>query len=174
MVAPLSPGRSGDLPLAWHRYRANLVRFGTLDVPSRAAPLFAQAAKYLSADSIMRHVIATAEDERRPLHLRTNSHDDDSYDPNTRTIHWDPYSALRTTTGGHQSPALGLGHELAHATVAARVRDRGNAAPDPRYDNREERRVIRGPELHAAHALHEAVRHDHDGTTYRVASPIAR
>ncbi len=47
-------------------------------------------------------------------------------------------------------------------------------APDAAYDNREERRVVTGSERHAARALGESVRHDHDGTTYRVASPLAR
>ncbi|MDP9017008.1 MAG: protein rhsD, partial [Candidatus Eremiobacteraeota bacterium] len=98
----------------------------------------------------------------------------DSYDAVTRTIHWDPYSALRTTSGGTQSPALGLGHEADHAIVNA-----GRAAPGwntrvRAYDDLEEQRVIRGSEAHAARTLGESARHNHRGSTYRVASPIDR
>jgi hypothetical protein len=58
--------------------------------------------------------------------------------------------------------------------VGSRIRDRGSAIPDTAYDDREERRVILGSERHAAETLGEAVRHDHGGSTYYVASPIAR
>ena len=120
----------------------------------------------------MRGILDKAEHARAALHLKINSHDDDSFDPNFRTVNWDPHSALRTTTGGRQSPALGLGHELDHATVASRIRDRDSAIPDRAYDDREERRVILGSERHAAHTLGEAPRHDHRGTTYYVRSPV--
>jgi hypothetical protein len=100
--------------------------------------------------------------------------DDDSYDPNTHTIHWDPYSALLTTTGGRQSPALGLGHEIDHAVENAWTADHLQSMFDPRYDSLEERRVITGSELHAARTLHESIRFDHAGSCYRVPSPIAR
>ncbi len=42
------------------------------------------------------------------------------------------------------------------------------------YDNAEERRVIRGPEAHAARTLGEAGRFDHKGSAYHVASPASR
>jgi hypothetical protein len=151
-----------------------LVHFGTLDMPAAARPAFELAARYLSADTRMRSIIERAEHADRPLHLRLDTTGDDSFDASSDTIYWDPDSALRTTGGGRQSPALGLGHELDHATVAAAVRARGVAQFDPRYDNAEERRVIRGSEAHAARTLGEAVRYDHDGTLYCVGSPIMR
>ena len=102
----------------------------------------------------------------------TNAHNDDEYDPNTHTIHWDPHSALQTSDGGRQSPALGLGHEIDHAVEdperAAHLADR----LDGRYDNAEEKRVITGSERHAAKTLGESTRFDHGGNTYRVPSPV--
>jgi hypothetical protein len=119
----------------------------------------------------MREIFECAERAGRTIHLRVNHHDDDSFDPGTDTVNWDPFSALRTTDGGKQSPALGLGHELDHATVRASVRERGTRHRDPHYDNAEERRVVCGSERHAARVLGEGVRHDHGGTSYRVSAP---
>ncbi len=149
-------------------------RHGSLYVPAKADRDFVAGAAYLGRDSVMRGIIEKAEHARRPLHLKINHHDDDSYDPWRRTVNWDPHSALATTGGGRQSPALGLGHELDHATVSSAVRDAGSAVPDAFYDDREERRVILGSEQHAARTLGEGMRHDHCGTTYYVGSPIAR
>ena len=81
---------------------------------------------------------------------------------------------LRVADGGRQSPALGLGHELDHATVDPHIAEAGGNVYDPKYDNREERRVIAGSERHAATTLGEDVRHDHRGWTYRVDSPVKR
>jgi hypothetical protein len=155
-------------------FRHQTVRIGSLEVPATAEHDFELASHYLAEDSVMRGVFAKAEHARRIVHLAINDCDDDSFDPRTRTVNWDPHSALRTTEGGRQSPALGLGHELDHATAIARLRERGAASFDPNYDNAEERRVITGSEKHAATTLGEAIRHDHSGTSYYVASPIQR
>ena len=154
--------------------RAGGVRHGTLSVPAKAEHDFDLAADYLGHDSVMREIIVKTEHSAHPLHLKVNYHDDDSYDPATRTVNWDPHSALQTSAGGHQSPALGLGHELDHAVVDGRLAEAGAGAYDPKYDNREERRVILGSEAHAARTLGEDVRHDHGGWTYRVDSPVDR
>ena len=151
-----------------------VVRHGTLDVPRAFERQFEQATRYLSRDAVMRRIIARAEHERARVHLRINRRDDDSFDPQTNTIAWDPFSALRTTAGGRQSPALGLGHELAHATVRASILARGSRVHLARYDDAEERRVILGAERHAARTLGEDTRHDHAGRCYRVASPLGR
>ena len=151
-----------------------MVRFGTLGVPRAASADFAAAASYLCRDPMMRDIIERAEHEVPGLQLRVNARGDDSYEWRTHCVNWDPHSALRTTDGGTQSPALGLGHELDHATAAARLRARGTATSDACYDNAEERRVICGSEAHAARTLGEGVRHDHAGSVYDVDSPIAR
>ena len=145
-----------------------------LIVPKSAARVFLQAKSYLSRDSAERAIFARLDRMRHQVHLALNAHDDDSYDPNTDTIHWDPRSALRTTAGGRQSPALGLGHECDHAVEPDRIAQRYLREPDAAYDNKEERRVICGSERHAAHTLGEDARIDHGGQCYRVRGPIAR
>ena len=150
------------------------VLHGSLDVSARGNAAYLQARRYLCRDPIERSILSKLENAPHEIHLRLNSRNDDSYDPNTRTIDWDPRSALRTTRGGRQSPALGLAHEADHATVASAVRDADIVRRIPAYDNLEERRVILGSEQHAALTLHEAVRYDHRGHCYRVATPTSR
>ena len=150
------------------------VLHGSLDVSARGNAAYLQARRYLCRDPIERSIFSKLEHAPHPIHLRLNSANDDSYDPNTRTIHWDPYSALRTTAGGRQSPALGLGHEADHATVSAAIRNADIVRRIPAYDNLEERRVILGSERHAAGTLHEAMRRDHRGSCYHVATPTSR
>jgi hypothetical protein len=141
-------------------------------VPTAAKRDYQLATHYLERDSVMRGIVHHAQASSRVFHLRINNRNDDSFDPNSDTINWDPHSALRTTRGGAQSPALGLGHEMDHATEAPRAQERLASQPDARYDTKEERRVIAGSERHAARTLGEAPRFDHAGTTFRVNSPI--
>ncbi len=123
-------------------------------------------------DPVERRLLERLEHLPHRVRLTANSRDGDDYDPNTRTIHWDPHSALRTSSGGRQSPALGLGHEIDHAVHdGPRAWLRADTA-DATYDTAEERRVICGSETHAARTLGEAIRHDHGGTCYRVPSPV--
>ncbi len=148
------------------------IRHGSLSVPSAANRDYDAAKRYLSQDSVERRLFERLEGARdRHFFLRIDHRNDDRFDPNTDTIWWDPTSALTTTRGGRQSPALGLGHEIDHADEPAGREDRLNNEADPRYDTREERRVITGSETHAARTLREGVRHDHAGTCYRVAGP---
>ncbi|BDE07894.1 hypothetical protein WPS_31700 [Vulcanimicrobium alpinum] len=154
--------------------RSTPVRLGSLSVPASARKNVEAAFAYLSQDAVERTLIDRLLHGPAQHRITINHHDDDSYDPNTHAIHWDPHSALLTTDGGRQSPALGLGHEIDHALENARIEDRLQAMLDPDYDTLEERRVIVGSERHAATTLHEAIRHDHAGTCYKVASPTAR
>jgi hypothetical protein len=152
-----------------------MVTFGSLRVPADAVAQYREAKQYLSRDPLERRLFHELEHARgRTYTLTTNHRSDDHFDPNDDTIAWDPYSALRTTRGGHQSPALGLGHEVDHAVEDPSAEDRLRNRTDARYDNAEERRVILGSEAHAAHALGESPRHDHAGHAYRVASPVDR
>lgn len=151
----------------------SFVRYGSLEVAAPAQRNFERALAYLRRDPVERRLFERLERLPHRVMLRTNARDADDYDPNTRTIHWDPHSALRTAGGGRQSPALGLGHEADHAVHdGPREWRRANVA-DAAYDTAEERRVIAGSERHAARTLGEAVRYDHGGTCYRVASPVA-
>jgi hypothetical protein len=143
-------------------------------VPAAARSDYLLARAYLSRDPLERALFEHVDRSARRFRLAINHRDDDHFDPNTDTIAWDPYSALRTTRGATQSPALGLGHELAHAIEAPSSEAALAARALPRYDNAEERRVIRGSERHAARTLGEGVRYDHRGTTYRVLTPVSR
>ncbi len=107
------------------------------------------------------------------FHLSLINDGNDRYDPNTRTVYWDPNSALETTGGGHQTPALGLGHEMAHATGNSHMTSELSGIADPRYTNMEERRVILNYEDPAARQLGESTRSDHFGTAYNVGSPTS-
>lgn len=152
---------------------SSAVHRGTLTLPRNEARLYDEAKRYLGRDPGERALFSRLEhsDDRR-YRLTFNRRNDDHFDPQTDTIAWDPYSALRTTGGGAQSPALGLGHEVAHAVEPRIVEQRLSHHRVARYDNAEERRVIRGSEYRAARTLHEATRTDHDGTCYRVTSPL--
>jgi hypothetical protein len=146
----------------------------SISVPRCARSDYVLARTYLSRDVTQRRLFQRLDESARHFRLTINDRNDDHFDPQTNTIAWDPYSALRTTRGGTQSPALGLGHEIAHA-VEAPSREAALARQTlSRYDDAEERRVIRGSERHAARTLCEAIRYDHRGTTYRVATPVSR
>jgi hypothetical protein len=153
-----------------------LVRHGTLAVPRCDDALYEQAKTYLSRDPVEAKLFCRLEHspDGRQYELTVNNRNDDHFDPNDNEIAWDPYSALHTTNGGRQSPALGLGHEVDHAVEDPRIADRLRNTRDRRYDNAEERRVITGSERHAARTLGESVRCDHAGSTYRVSSPVMR
>ena len=143
-------------------------------VPSRARPDFQLAKAYLMRDGAERRLFERLESSARTFHLTINRRGDDHFDPAIDAIAWDPYSALRTTRGGTQSPALGLAHEMAHAIESPRREAMLSARTRPGYDNDEEARVIRGSERHAARALGEGVRFDHRGNLYRVRTPVSR
>ncbi len=155
--------------------KTGFVAHGSLLVSLAAERDYERAKAYLSTDPGERRLFAELEHATgRVFRLRVNSRNDDSFDPNDDTIEWDPCSALRTTSGGRQTPALGLGHEVDHAVERPQREAVLARRFDARYDTAEERRVIRGSEARAARALGEGVRYDHDGTCYRVATPISR
>jgi hypothetical protein len=156
------------------RSAAHGVKMGSLTMAASAQKNVAAAFAYLSHDDVERGLIDTLLNSSVTHHLTINHHDDDSYDPSTHTIHWDPHSALLTTLGGHQSPALGLGHEIDHAVENPLTAEQLNSRRDPNYDTLEERRVITGSEQHAARTLGESIRFDHSGSCYSVASPTMR
>ena len=143
-------------------------------LPGRARPDYDLAKAYLTRDSVERRLFARLESSPRRFRLSINHRGDDHFEPATDTIAWDPYSALRTTRGGTQSPALGLGHEIAHAIESPAREASLNNRLRPGYDTAEEARVIRGSERHAARTLGEAARFDHRGNLYRVHTPVSR
>ena len=132
------------------------------------------AKAYLCRDAGERAIFRTVERSPRTFVLHRDRRGNDRFDSAANAVWWDPYSALRTTHGGRQSPALGLGHELAHAAESPAREKALNARALRAYDTFEERRVIRGSEAHAARTLGEGVRTDHRGSLYRVATPVSR
>jgi hypothetical protein len=150
------------------------LRYGSLTIPSAARQLVDAAFAYLSRDAVERTLIHAVEHSPQRHRIAIDHRGDDSYQPDTHTIRWDPTSAMRTTHGGRQSPALGLGHELDHAAIGDTAFDLLAMIPDRSFDNVEERRVILGSERHAANTLHESVRTDHRGRIYRVETPLDR
>ncbi|HWT05223.1 MAG TPA: hypothetical protein VN224_05660 [Xanthomonadales bacterium] len=154
--------------------RTSAFHYGSLAISRRAKPLVDSALAYLSRDAVERSIIRRIEHGSVPHQIAIDHRGDDSYQPDTHTIRWDPTSAMRTTHHGRQSPALGLGHELDHAALSDGAFDLLVAIPDRRFDNLEERRVILGSERHAARTLHESTRDDHWGRLYRVATPVSR
>ena len=143
-------------------------------IPARARADYNLAKAYLARDPRERTLFARFESSARRFAVTINRRGDDHFDPQTGSVAWDPYSALRTTRGGTQSPALGLAHEIAHAIESPAREAHLSARSLPRYDNAEEARVIRGSERHAAHVLGEGVRFDHRGALYRVQTPVSR
>lgn len=135
---------------------------------------YALAKAYLTRDPVERALFARLEGSATRYRLVADRHGNDRYDPSSQTISWDPHSALLTTRGGRQSPALGLAHEVDHAVERPSREDALSARRLPRYDTAEERRVIRGSERHAARTLGEAQRFDHRGSLYRVETPVSR
>ena|SRR5947209_11260993 len=106
-------------------------------LPERAQADYGLAKAYLTRDPAERRLFASLESSRRAFRLSINHRGDDHFDPATNTIAWDPYSALRTTRGGMQSPALGLGHEVAHAVEAPAREASLSDRLRPGYDNAE-------------------------------------
>ena len=98
----------------------------------------------------------------------------------TTTVSWSSRKGLKTSDGGHQSPATRLEHEFDHAVDACREeyrffkmhKDRRKMF-DSQYKNKEEKRVIEGSETKTAKRLGESVRKDHCGKQYDVCSPIS-
>jgi uncharacterized protein RhaS with RHS repeats len=139
---------------------------------------FYKAGHYLYADNSMKLVIKKLIESPNTYYIKPGVTLDDDYFDGSKTVYWNPHSALKTTSGGKQSPALGLGHELAHAQGFDFNPDRFNKMATPHsdliYDTKEESRVIMGPETSAAKTLGEDTRQDHGGASYPVSSCTAR
>lgn len=106
------------------------------------------------------HAQQTLQDAVQDTNLKISiiHNGEDMFSPSTDTVYWDPRSALITLSGAIQSAALGLLHELAHRDApAGQVK-----APDPQYDDTEEKRVITGTESAVAIDLGEPTRSTHD------------
>ncbi len=128
------------------------------------------ARAYLMQSGAMARIIKKLEASKTVYHIVLNKGETDDFESEINTIRWDPTAALKCTTGGTMSPALALGHELAHALGPLSP---WSYAPGG-YDTLEERRVIQGPERAAARSLGECTRNNHRGEIFHVPSPVSR
>ena len=92
-------------------------------------------------------------------------------------LYWNPNSALETTSGGKQSPTVGLVHECGHALLYFKdpkqyTKDY-SANTNQQYGNRLEGKVTTLYENPAATLLGEATRQDNLGTPYKVLDPTS-
>jgi RHS repeat-associated protein len=100
----------------------------------------------------------------------------DSFNYKTKAILWDPSSGLITESGGRQSPALGLVHEVGHAANYDRNEEKFTS--DRRstivggYSNFEEYDVIKNTEAPTAELWGEAVRNSHGGKAARMTCSV--
>ena len=160
-----------------HMPQNQYVRHGSLRVERSIDREFVRAEHYLRGDTVMRATFDHLEYAKAPTYIEQDESPRgqiDSFDPERNTISWDPHVAHRFADGGRQSPALALAHEAAHAAEDTGARNRLFEIKMPNFDNAEERRVILGPETHAARRLGEGTRTAHDGDEYRVATPTSR
>ncbi|MCY3770674.1 MAG: M91 family zinc metallopeptidase, partial [Gemmatimonadetes bacterium] len=103
------------------------------------------------------------------------------YNSDTKTILWNPLMGIKTTSGNHLSPTTVLDHEGAHGDQDIHnpeqyAKDRKTDAGA--YSNKEEQRVITGPETKTARAFgevgpNEYTRHDHHGKAFIAKSPTS-
>jgi uncharacterized protein RhaS with RHS repeats len=76
-----------------------------------------------------------------------------SFDKKTNSIYWNPKGGYINENGQVLEPAIVLVHEAAHANNYDNdpiEYEEMSDQPDPKYDNKEEARVIKGPETKAA------------------------
>jgi len=147
-----------------------------------------QALSYLSQSPIMSEVISQLESSSNVYTIVPTDHMppySNRYDPETRTIYWMPHKALKVDPCKKgQTPALALGHELAHAYNDDNDRDamleRAMTPTGDAYENEEEKNVIRMFENNAAMDLGESLRFWHQQPSnygygsYTVSSSVSR
>ena len=145
-----------------------------IQVPPGAQADYNAAKSYISGTPEGKKLFDKIEKCPKKYTLTTNGKHDDHYDPKAKNVAWDPKSALGTTGGGTQTPALGLAHEIDHALANPFLSWFRQIIPAGPYDNQEEKRVICNSETKIANKLGEGTRQDHGGRPYHVPSPTAR
>lgn len=101
------------------------------------------------------------------------------FDPNTKTIYWNPTGGVVTNNGVLLSPSSALNHEADHGLQEAKdpkQREIDTNTKDLQYKNKEEKRVITGSEQDTAKKLGEikdgeVTRTDHEGIPYTTTGP---
>jgi RHS repeat-associated protein len=137
------------------------------------------ALDYLRHNPGMAQVIKTLEDSPQNFYVVFNNNKDDYYCAThaqacgpVHSVHWDRHIGLVCTNGGRITPALALGHELAHAAGDGKKARHLLTIPDPDFDNKEERRVQTTYEIPAATQFGEGIRWNHGGQSFYAAPNV--
>jgi RHS repeat-associated protein len=184
-------GIAGGLNL--HAYVANPIQWVdplglVIQLDSAATPVeiadYNTAITYLKGSSEMTKIINDLESSKTVYTVKFHGYTvagrnyGSAFLPGQNTIYWEASQAVRCSASNQTiSPALVLGHEMAHANQGWFARLLSKILPDSwfgNYDNYEEWRVITGPEAKTAKDLGEGLRTSHHGSTYPVTSPILR
>ena len=140
---------------------------------------FNQAVEYLKQDSQMKETIDFLSSSEETINIEYIEGTNVRFNSNNMAIYWNSRASLFCSTelnSKSQSPALGLGHEFAHAQYY--LLDKENfmallSRTDKKYENKEEARVITIIESCAAKTLGECTRGAHSGLPfYRVDGPL--
>ena len=140
---------------------------------------FIQAVEYLKQDSQMKETIDFLSSSEETINIEYIEGTNVRFNSNNMAIYWNSRASLFCSTelnSKSQSPALGLGHEFAHAQYY--LLDKENfmallSRTDKKYENKEEARVITIIESRAAKTLGECTRGAHSGLPfYRVDGPL--
>ncbi len=140
---------------------------------------FNQAVEYLKQDSQMKETIDFLSSSEETINIEYIEGTNVRFNSNNMAIYWNSRASLFCSTelnSKSQSPALGLGHEFAHAQYY--LLDKENfmallSRTDKKYENKEEARVITIIESRAAKTLGECTREAHSGLPfYRVDGPL--
>ncbi|EOB6273784.1 RHS repeat-associated core domain-containing protein, partial [Escherichia coli] len=140
---------------------------------------FNQAVEYLKQDSQMKETIDFLSSSEETINIEYIEGTNVRFNSNNIAIYWNSRASLFCSTelnSKSQSPALGLGHEFAHAQYY--LLDKENfmallSRTDKKYENKEEARVITIIESRAAKTLGECTRGAHSGLPfYRVDGPL--
>lgn len=133
---------------------------------------FNQAVEYLKQDSQMKETIDFLSSSEETINIEYIEGTNVRFNSNNMAIYWNSRASLFCSTelnSKSQSPALGLGHEFAHAQYY--LLDKENfmallSRTDKKYENKEEARVITIIESRAAKTLGECTRGAHSGLPF--------
>jgi len=129
----------------------------------KGSPTFARMYETLEASPEVYHVLAFDKVRNNVYHPNENA-DPGNNHVGERRVQWNPAQALATTTGGVQSAALCLAHELAHAYHHDRIGYLDDSLTGDNYVRVEEALTIPNEETWIANELGESTRTNAHGT----------
>jgi len=138
---------------------------GFVEDPSARADVL-EALAYLSSDKESAQMIDKFVNRSGATEIVVSETDyNPRWDPDTDTLYWNPTMAIITENGGLMSPAMTLGHEIAHVIDPVAQSFIGDI-PMWDYDYYAEYRAISSWERPAAIRLGEGVRYEHRISDY--------